>query len=52
MWCFFKFFSKCSFLFEMPKMIDVGLELSNFLSNWCLLTEMSFVDASQKLCVT
>lgn len=45
---FFQFFSKYSFLFGMPK-IDVGVDLSNFLSNQCLFTEMSFVGVSQKV---
>lgn len=45
---FFQFFSKCSLLFGMPK-IDVGVDLSNFLSNQRLFIEMSFVGVSQKV---
>lgn len=48
MWGFFQFFSNFSLLFGMRKM-DVGVDLSNFLSNQCLFTEMSFVGVPQKV---
>lgn len=35
-------------LFGMPKIV-VGMDLSNFLSNQCLVSEMSFVGKSQKV---
>lgn len=45
---FFTFSLNAPILFGMPKIV-VGVDLSNFLSNQCLVTEMSFVGKSQRV---
>lgn len=44
---FFTFSANAPILFGMPKV--VGMDLSNFLSNQCLVSEMSFVGSHRKL---
>lgn len=48
LWGFFTFSLNAPILLGMPKII-VGVDLSNFLSNQCLVTEMSFVGESQEV---
>lgn len=47
LWVFFTFPLNAPMLFGLTKIV-VGVDLSNFLSNQCLVSEMSFVGKSQK----